>query len=92
MPITTLSTRRAAAHAFPTPALRRSARRRRRASSYAWYPVAEAVWALFVIVAVCVFPLPDVPSLLMVAVLAPGAFFATVRIVAGIAVAVGRAR
>lgn len=65
--------------------------RSRRRGSYAWYPIACAVWALVAVVAVALMPLDTgIPPLVFCVVVAPGAFFATVQITATIADASAR--
>jgi len=65
---------------------------RRRRGRYGWYPAAEAAWALVVVVVVFSPLLVVLPELTLALLGAPGAFFASVRVVAAIATAKAGAR
>lgn len=58
---------------------------RRRRGRYGWYPVAEALWAFVVVVVVFSPLLVVLPEMALALLGAPGAFFASVRVVAAIA-------
>lgn len=60
-------------------------RRRRRHAQYSWYPLAEALWGLVAIIATALLPLSEMHPLVYLAVIAPGAFFGVVRVIAGVA-------
>ncbi|UOQ58590.1 hypothetical protein MUN78_07130 [Leucobacter allii] len=58
---------------------------RRRRGQYGWYPAAEAAWALIVIVIIFSPLLGLLPTVALAVLGAPGAFFASVRLVAAFA-------
>lgn len=59
--------------------------RRRHRGRYGWYPIAEAIWAWVAIVAIALIPFDSLAPLVTAAIVAPGAFFGSVRVIAEIA-------